>query len=402
MLSNLKNIQHYLSSHQKPRLALVIGLLTAGVIARFGVMQRGFNFDMDSWRIVADILNHHGNVYAETYRYNYGPLWFGLLHVFDRVASFTPNPYHFFRYFLVGFLILVDLGVWALLKKQFGYIVAFLFFLNPISIIITGYHNQFDNFAILLALAAVMIYGRATGGLTRRKLAGLALLGISIMTKHLFFAFPLWLAVKQKGWKEKLVTLLLPIAIFLVGFVPFLAHGRAGIVHNVFEYASFNNAPFWFAALPPFLHVILGFKLLFFGALFVFAFVVRKLPVLESLLMYTLVMVIFSPAIANQYLVIAAPAIAVFFNAFFGLYMAYSGVYLAIDAAGLHSQHLNNVLPGFVKMPITQGMRSYDVLILLLAFGLAWHFWKEHIKQGARFIGRWVRDEIKFQLKTAL
>jgi hypothetical protein len=38
--------------------------------------------------------------------------------------------------------------------------------------------------------------------------------------------------------------------VFAAGFVPFLANGHAGIVKNVLQYHSFNNAPFWHVFLP--------------------------------------------------------------------------------------------------------------------------------------------------------
>ena len=40
-----------------------------------------------------------------------------------------------------------------------GRTAAYLFFLNPISIIITGDHNQFDNLALLLGLLSTLFIG---------------------------------------------------------------------------------------------------------------------------------------------------------------------------------------------------------------------------------------------------
>jgi len=48
---------------------------------------------------------------------------------------------------MAGFLSLVDLGIFFVLWKKFGRPAAALFFLNPISVIITGYQSQFDNLA---------------------------------------------------------------------------------------------------------------------------------------------------------------------------------------------------------------------------------------------------------------
>ncbi len=126
---NLPYLKLYFSKHQKQRRGLVTALLCLGVLARFLAMKRGHNFDFDSWNIVGDIAKNGGNVYAETVRYNYGPVWYLLLGLFKGVAGLFSHP-GLFRYSMVGFLTLVDLGIWFMLKKYFGYVAAFLFFLS--------------------------------------------------------------------------------------------------------------------------------------------------------------------------------------------------------------------------------------------------------------------------------
>lgn len=380
----------------------IAGLLVLGIVLRFAMMKRGFNFDMESWRLAADITAHDGNVYAETYRYNYGPIWFEVLHILDRIAQSFPDPYHAFRFLIVGTLTLADVGIWYLLRKRFGLVAGFLFFLNPISIIITGYHNQFDTVAIFAALAAMVVYGDVSGGLTKRKLWGLALLGLSLTVKHIFFLFPLWLAVKQRGWREKLVVLALPIGIFLASFVPFAAEGHAGIAKNVFGYSSFSNSPFWFTMLPQFVQSVVSIKLLFFGALVVFAFIMRKRPVVESLLMYTIILVVFSAAIANQYLAIVCAGIAVFPNFFYALYTLFATLMLSISDAGLHSDKVQQALPAPIgnSLAAEATYRAYDIPLFMLAVGLLWHFQRQRIVLAVRYVWRWVRAEFQAQVQS--
>jgi len=363
-------------------------------------MKRGHNFDMDSWRLAANITAHHGNVYAETYRYNYGPVWFELLHVLDRIAQWLPNPYHAFRLMIVSVLTLADLGIWYLLKRRFGLVAGFLFFLNPISIIITGYHNQFDTLAILAALAAVVVYGEHDGPLTRRTWWGLGLLGVSLTIKHLFFAFPLWLAVRQKGWRAKALVLVVPTGIFLLSFVPWLIGGEHGIAQNVFGYGSFNNAPFWYVLVPQAVQTIISFKLLFFGSLIIFAFIMRKRPVTEALLIYTLVLVVFSQAIANQYLAIVCAVIAVYPNVFFLLYAFFATLLLALSPAGLHSDKLVHLLPAPLRDSLSNSFRAYDIPIVLLALGMLWQFQRDVFIRPVRRALRWIRREATFQWES--
>ena len=55
------------------------GTMAVAVLARVGLSQVGLNFDFESYEIVADIVRQGKTVYAETGRYNYGPLWFYVL-----------------------------------------------------------------------------------------------------------------------------------------------------------------------------------------------------------------------------------------------------------------------------------------------------------------------------------
>ena len=383
-----QRVERFLKQHAW----VIYALLGVGIVARFAVMLRGHNFDMDSWRIVADITNHHGNVYAETYRYNYGPVWFELLHIMDRLAQLFPSPYHAFRALIVAVLTLADIGIWALLKRRFGVVAAFLFFLNPVAIIITGYHNQFDALAIVTALAAVLLYGETGQPIARRKWWALLLLGLSLTTKHIFFFFPVWLALREKGWRNKAIALGVPVAIFLLAFVPFMAQGHHGIAANVFGYASFNNAPFWYTWVPQGLQPILSAKVLFYGSLLVGALALRKRPLVEALLFYLIILTAFSPAIANQYLAIVCAAIAVYPNIFFAAYVLVATFLLVVSPAGLHVDKLSALLPDTLQATLVS-VRAYDLPISLLAAGLLWRFYRVRIMLACHTIWRWLKRE---------
>jgi hypothetical protein len=390
----------WMRKHRRTATILTLIGLALGIGLRIVVMRRGNNYDLESYRIVADILRDHWNVYALTERYNYGPVWFMILHVFDVLAGNLPRSEAAFRHLIVMFLIVVDLGIWYVLRRQFGQAVAFIFFLSPISIIITGYHNQFDNLAILIGLVGMLIYGEAGQGWKSRKFWGLLILGLSLATKHIFFALPLWLAFKEEGWKAKVVALGLPVLVFLAGFAPFWAHGHAGIIAHVFEYHSLSNAPFWHAMIPAVAGYLVSPQMLFFGALVVGGLVYRRRGVFEMALLYLLILVIFSSAIANQYLAIAVPAIAVSMNGFFWAYWLYAGLFLAISDAGLHIAWLQEHLPSGLIEPISRGLASYNPLVVLLFAGLVWMHFSRPIRTGLSHGLNWLRREIKWQLAS--
>jgi hypothetical protein len=283
------------------------------VIFGFGmrllVSMRGHNFDFDSYLIVAKIIDHGQNVYAYTSRYNYGPIWFYILCFLYNAAFKDVNA---FRYLLVFFLSIVDFGIFAILWKKINKTVACIFFLNPISIIITGYHNQFDNIAIVTCMISIILIGdNLKSPLTWRKFCGLFLMGISLVIKHVFFAFPLWLAVKQKGLLQKGLILLIPFFIFLLSFLPYWDEGKFGIINNVFFYNSYGNEIFYNLFIPKSLNPIFSSKMIWIVSLVFFAFYFRQKDGFLSLLYYTCIVVITSPSIANQYLAIVVAFISV-------------------------------------------------------------------------------------------
>ncbi len=126
--------------------SLCIRVVLVGIFLRFFVMTKGHNFDFESYCIVGKIAGNFGNVYAETYRYNYGPIFFCVLGLLYRISAFTNNPTIIFRILIVSILTLADLGIMGFIAKKYSKKKALIFFLNPVSIIITGYHlfNYFE------------------------------------------------------------------------------------------------------------------------------------------------------------------------------------------------------------------------------------------------------------------
>lgn len=339
-------------------------VLAVGVALRYWVSTLGSNFDLESYGIVADIVDRGGNVYAETERYNYGPIWFYVLGFLHDLSGLFSDPAGAFRPLLIGVLTLADVGIWAVLHRRFGRIAGFLFFLNPVSIIITGYHNQFDNVAILVGLLAMLVYAASF-------VPSLLLLGLSLTVKHVLLVFPLWLAIKEKGLERKLAVLALPVAVLVLSFVPFLGEGRDGIVANVVRYRGHDNAPFWHGVLPAQLQPLISPFVLFAVAMVVLGFVWRRRNHFDLALLYLVPLVVFAPSIANQYLAIAVPAMAAFPSLYFLPYQVLSAWFLAIHPQGLHNEWLRERSPARLVAEEAGLPRAYDLVIMALTLGLA-------------------------------
>lgn len=360
----------------------IFGVITLGVAARMGFAAWGHNYDMDSYFIVAEITRHGGNVYAETTRYNYGPVWFQIIHALDWLACHQNTV---LRYLIAGFLTAVDAGIFLILCHRAGRLAGVLFFLNPISIMITGFHCQFDNLAIAIGMLAVMEMGdHFEKPVDRRKFIGLLLLGVSLATKHVLFVFPVWLAVKQRGFWQKIIVVLVPTAVFLAGFLPYWNGGHAGIVENVFRYRSIDASFFYNFIMPGGTKSFLSSQSVWFAMLLVFALVCRRRNSFESLLLYTGVLVAASPATMNQYLAIPVALTAVFVSPWFLLYTAVGAYHISVDGNG---PHLLKYLHG----------RYDDLAIYCLVCALLWLFWRQQIIRVVQFF--W--EEIKLQLGLA-
>jgi hypothetical protein len=351
-----------------------------GIAARLLVSRVGHNYDFDSFVIVSNLFDYGYNVYSHTTRYNYGPIWFHLLGFMSLLAS---HQLELFRYILVAFLSLTDTGIFLILWQKLGRLAGSLFFLNPISIIITGYHNQFDNLAILLAMLSVQtLRDNFENQMSIRKTMGLLLLGLSLMTKHIFFAFPLWLAMKQKGLLLKIVTIFIPIFVFILGFFPYWNEGKQGILQNVFFYNSWNNEFFYTLFVPKILPSIITSRVIWIILLLGFGVAFQNRDGFESLLLYTCILVAASPAIANQYLAIVVPFVSAYVNPFAFSYTLVGTWHLLLDSNGLHIP----IFRAFANQNI-----YYAALITLLCIALVERIWNIQLR---RFLRR-VVDRVK-------
>lgn len=146
------------------RSVVVIAAILGTVLRLVLAWNTPGNYDQQSYAIVVDILDRGGNVYAETARYNYSPVWMYVLYALSHTASFFGVPFAFApRAFLAAVDLLVALAVAriATATGQNGTKAFLVYYLNPISVLLTGLHGQFDNLAALPLLVAVNLAIRA-------------------------------------------------------------------------------------------------------------------------------------------------------------------------------------------------------------------------------------------------
>lgn len=331
------------------RWLLLLPFVVVGVALRVWAQTRPSNYDFASYLIVSDTVLGGQNPY-ETGRYNYGPVWFLLISVIRVVAS-EPEA---FRLLLALVLTAADLALAYLLVRKGYALGACLFLLSPVAIAITGQHQQFDNLAVLLAVAAALMVTRTgSSDILPRDWAAIALLAASLTTKHVFIVLPIWLAIQQSGWKRKSAYLLVPPAVFALSLLPFMALNPSPVMKNVIQYNSFNNVPFLKALLPDQIAVQMAGRglavPLFLAIMVALGFLFRRVHGIELAFVYSVSLVVFTSAVTDQYLAIPMAGAAAFLNIGFAVWLLWASIYLAGN-------------PDTLAVPIFTELRPYTLL----------------------------------------
>lgn len=295
-----------------------IVLFGFGLLLRVLMAALGHNFDLESYEIVADIVLNGDSVYANTTRYNYGPIWAYILAFLKLLASIGSYNQKLFHELIVICLFIAEVFLYRGIYKQTkNNLLILLLLFNPISIVIIGHHSQFDILAICLAYYAYL-------NIKNKKYnTAILLLGISYSIKHIMVFFPLMLLFNQEiSLKERVKLLTIPSLIFALSFMPFYNDFEA-IKTNVLSYQFNNNQTFLKhildLAIPGFITKMGFFKLLpiFTGYKFIWllifpsvAYCAYKWKNTDIFNLYLLCIVATSLAISEQYFLI--PLIAVF------------------------------------------------------------------------------------------
>ena len=371
---NLKNTQTFY-------ICLIIAL---GFFLRISISEYGYMYDLLAHKANVDIYKYNGNIF-ESGQYNYSPLiWINILLFLDSLPSFFSDTLIDFRYKLIVFLTFIDFFSFLILLRLHSLKVASLYYLSPILIFISGWHNQFDNVAILIGLLAVLSYQKLKNDSGFYLCA--CLLGVSLCAKHILFFFPVWLAFKQKCWKKKILIILIPFLIFALSFAPYIKENFADLQYQILEYKSLNNYPFWSIFVPQFMYNYLGARNLFFAALFLAGLFLQKKNALETFYHYLILVVLFSSGIANQYFAIPLIGIAVFWNRFYFLFTLSCVWFFLINYDALNITSIAEIFNWSSK----KSTIGYKVIIFFLALGYLQNV------LGAKKINFFVKKTFKF------
>ena len=296
---------------------------------------------------------------------------------------------------MVLFLSFIDTCIFLLLYKKYSFKISILFYLNPISIYVSGFHGAFDNVAILISFLGILVY------LDKKYTffgfySLLITLGFSLCIKHIMVFFCIWLAFKEKTWSKKILSIIIPFGIFLLSFTYYLPESLNEITESVFKYDSFNNYPFWSIFTPQFLYNYMGAKNLYFISLLILGLVFEKKKILETFYLYLICLVAFSSSIANQYLAIPLLAIAILWNKYYLLFTISSFLFFLVDFNGLSVSYLQELIQWSPK----KDRIAYKIIIFFLTIGFLENIvGKKKVNNFIKKIFLFFKEKIISQLK---
>ena len=328
------------------RLTLLVTSVALGVAARLWAQSLPGNWDFGQWLNVSTAALQGQDPY-QLYGYNYPPPWLLTLSLFQAVTSSDAS----FRLLIALLLIAADIAIVLILMSR-GYLLAgCLFILSPITIAISGQHQQIEGIAVALALAGVFLLTTAPGDrISKQDWWGVLLLGLSLSFKPVFLLLPLWLALRPGQLNVRLFRLAVPGLIFLAVLASsFLAYPASTVISKVLGHGGANNSPFINEFVPaqvaPWVLENQGGKIAFVVILIAVGWLFRRLPPFELALIYSITALVFSWAVANQYLATPMAAVAVYLNIGFLIWLALSSFYLGGDPATLNLPILNQIQP---------------------------------------------------------
>lgn len=367
------------------RLALFVFLAILATAFKVFLAGLGHNFDVESWAIFADLIHDGKNIYAETYRNPYGPIWAYLCAGTSYVQAhvFESDTIEGFHRLLAFQLSLVDIGIAFFIARRYSFAAGALFLLNPVSLLVSGFHTQFGNLAVLLALICCGLLDKEDETPTPRYVLAMALLGLSLVFKHILIFLPLWFFFQPNVTRPKRLLSLVPFAVFAGSFLPFIRDERAleGVIEHVLLYESFHLDGFFprlvdtviplrmIEALLSWVPVFSGFKFVWAAAMMLTGLAVRDKSYVEQLLVYLAAMVVFSSAAADQYLAIPLVTCAVYWRHFTAWwFVSLSAVFLSASAANVG---MLPALSGYAEGVRALGIdRSHPVAALFVFLAL--------------------------------
>jgi len=328
----------------KARLLVVIVILVSISLKLYLASTFYGNYDQESYELVVKIIKNGQNIYHETERYNYTPAWSWILVFLDSVSNTLNIQFHtVIRAFLTiaDALNMLLIGLIASKIRPNGYLLSILCYaLNPVPLLIIGYHGQFDCLALLPMLLAVYI----GVSLPNPPKYLIWILGtLALLIKHTTF-FGVWIlfAHTSKSNKKAILMFFSSLVVFVFSFIPYLPEGLAGILQNVFLYRGMTG----FYGLSLLLPKVINYGL-FFTVMVSLPLLVKNLrdpaSLVKSLELSFVSFITTTPGIGQQYFLLPIVWGSINPTRWYLGFTLFASVYVIATTLNLHATHLSLV-----------------------------------------------------------
>lgn len=325
-----------------------------GAVIRIGLATQGHNYDMNSWRIVGEIASNGENIYVGTARrFSYAPFMAYVFGGLFKLNSFLPFPSsESFHIWVALFLTTCDALIAFFLFRTLSLASSIFFYLSPVALLITGYHSQFDNVAVLMGLLGWHVLHKDP---ENKKNIGfsIALISLSLLTKHILMFFPLWVLFYDgiKSWRLKLLFLGIVYGVFAVSFLPFLGDeaAQSNILDNIVFYNHRVGNALSAVSLKLFfpVEVVENFikysfilKVIMLSGTLLTGYIIMKTRPEQAVFFYLIAIVLFSSQMADQYFAIPLVACALLYRSPFAwLYVLFASFLILISYDNLRWIH---------------------------------------------------------------
>lgn len=341
-----KPISSWFLHHPSLPTIILLGL----ALRLFMASTNSSNFDMHIFIMDAQFF-HEGkwNIYFYNWNYVYSPAIFyinGVLGIIQNTFSFLPYPF-----FQRAYISLIDLlTLFVLIKIATKYKIsptrtAVFFFLNPVTIMLSGYHGQFDNNAIFFLLLSVWLcFFTDDQTSSYKKLVAWFFLTMGFIIKHIL-PFQIFLVEASMFKKHKLIKggilFTLTILTFLATFIPFYNNNESKFV--IKEYVLGYQGQATISGITGIIRYLCVsceifdmrlytlYRYIFMTAGMVFSiFLLNKKNLLHSLLVSFLFFLTFSSAHSAQYFVLPMAVGALFPSRWYLMYTAIVTIFLLV------------------------------------------------------------------------
>jgi hypothetical protein len=209
---------------------------------------------------------------------------------------------------------------------------AILFYLNPVSFLLTGYHGQIENLALFPVVVGVCLYLILDPQTRAAKFALWALTTLGLITKHIVCY--LLVVSLDTGYKSNVIKVslfALSSALFALSFIGFWKHGNHEIINYVIRYSSYPR-PYGIILLSSWP----GLKYVFLLGLFLFPLCLRGVDLINKCLLTTLFFLVFATGMSIQTFVLPIAFAALSPSRGFALYSVAATAYILCSQENLH------------------------------------------------------------------